>query len=187
MTERYHSDGEISVRWGLFSWSMCNKSDSFSRGVGPLSPLSREPSGDGNKPQVSTKKIGQPKCEGQGKGDFNGFGGRLFHLFLGNDDSKHPVLHSCLHLIHLRVLWKPESPQELAPAPLHLMPLVGLLFLLLALLSANLKDSSFLNLHLHLLFLHPWKIRLDNMGFWSLLPVDSNVCELRSLISRWRR
>ncbi|RWR89216.1 hypothetical protein CKAN_01826500 [Cinnamomum micranthum f. kanehirae] len=83
--------------------------------------------------------------------------------------SQHPVLHSCLQLVHLGVLLKLESPQELAPDPLHPMPL----------------DSSFVNLHLHVHFIHPWKISFDDVGFWSLLPVDSNVCKSRSLISRW--
>ncbi|KAJ6897056.1 hypothetical protein NC651_023061 [Populus alba x Populus x berolinensis] len=55
------------------------------------------------------------------------------------------------------------------------MPCVVLVFLLHAPLSANLEDSVIFNLNLHLLLLKPWKICLEDMGFWGLFPINAGV------------
>ncbi|ONK63304.1 uncharacterized protein A4U43_C07F13590 [Asparagus officinalis] len=76
---------------------------------------------------------------------------------------------------------KPEPPQELAAAPLDSMPLVILLLLLLAPLSADLQNSSFLHLNLHLFLLHPRKIGLEDVSLRRLFPVDAGVRKGRGL------
>ncbi|CAL9040340.1 unnamed protein product [Musa banksii] len=101
----------------------------------------------------------------------------LLRLLLGHRHGQDTVLHGRLHLIHLGILWQPESPQELAAAPLHAMPLVALLLLLLAPLAADLENPAFLHLHLHLLLLRPRQVGLEDVSLRRLLPVDACVSE----------
>ncbi|RWR97319.1 Alpha crystallin/Hsp20 domain-containing protein [Cinnamomum micranthum f. kanehirae] len=116
--------------------------------------------------------------------DINGFDVCLLHLLLGHCHSEHPILHSSFHLIYSGVLWQPESPKELTAAPLNAVPLVVLLFLLSAPLSAYLQDPSFFQLHLHLFLLQTWKVRFEDMSFWGFLPVYTGVGQCRCLTSQ---
>ncbi|KDO69255.1 hypothetical protein CISIN_1g032737mg [Citrus sinensis] len=100
---------------------------------------------------------------------------RLLNILFRDSDSKHTVLHASSDLIHLGILRQPEPPHELATAPLNTVPLVVLLLLLSAPLSAYLQNPSIFNLHLHLFLLQPRKISLKHMSFWGLFPVNSCV------------
>ncbi|KAK3031073.1 hypothetical protein RJ639_035104 [Escallonia herrerae] len=109
----------------------------------------------------------------------DGFNNRLLRLLLGDSDSQHAVLHGSLHLIHLRVLRQPEPSEETAAAPLHAVPHIGCLFLLLVPLPADLQDPPFLHLHLHFLLLHSRQVRLEHVRLRGLLPVDGGAGERR--------
>ncbi|RWR97320.1 hypothetical protein CKAN_02674800 [Cinnamomum micranthum f. kanehirae] len=63
------------------------------------------------------------KTPANSRRDINGFDVWLLHLLLRHCNSEHPILHSSFHLIHFGVLWQPESPKELAAAPLNAVPL----------------------------------------------------------------
>jgi hypothetical protein len=117
--------------------------------------------------------------------NFNGFHLRLLHLLLGNCDSKNPILHGSLHLLHLHIFRRPEPPHELPAASLHPMPRVVLVFLLHIPLSADLEHSVFFDLHLHFLLLQPRKIGLEHVGFWGLVPVDSGVHKRRIFLRKF--
>ncbi|KAL4610729.1 hypothetical protein ACB092_08G072300 [Castanea dentata] len=118
--------------------------------------------------------------------DFNSLDIRFLHLFFRNSDSENTVLHRCLNLIHLRILWQPETPQELATAALDTVPRVILVFLLYLPLSANPNHSVIINLDFHLLFFEPRKISLKHMGFWGFLPINSGIDESRGLCRKLR-
>ena len=60
---------------------------------------------------------------------FNSLDFRFLRLYFWNSNSENTVLHQSLNLIHLRILWQPETPQELATAALNTVPRVILVFL----------------------------------------------------------
>ncbi|MQM21358.1 hypothetical protein Taro_054398 [Colocasia esculenta] len=91
------------------------------------------------------------------------------------------VRPSGLHLIYLGVLGQPEPPHEAPPAPLHPVPGICLLLLFLAPLTADLEDPAVLHLHLHLFFVNPGEVGLEDVGFGCLLPVDAGGGESRGL------
>ncbi|MFS8012888.1 hypothetical protein Hanom_Chr14g01326311 [Helianthus anomalus] len=99
----------------------------------------------------------------------------LFHFRLRHRHRQYTVLHRRLHLIHFRILRQPKPPQKLPRAPLHPMPLIILLLIFSAPLSAYLQHSTFFNLHLHLLLLQPRQVCLEDVSLWCLLPVDSGI------------
>ncbi|KAJ8457977.1 hypothetical protein OPV22_030903 [Ensete ventricosum] len=104
-------------------------------------------------------------------GDLDGLHLRLLlRLLLGHRHGQDPVLHGRLHLIHLGILRQPEPPQEL-------VALLLLLLLLLAPLAADLEDPAFL----HLLFLHPRQVGLEDVRLGGLLPIYAGVGEGGSL------
>ncbi|KAK7843403.1 60s ribosomal protein l6-1 [Quercus suber] len=70
---------------------------------------------------------------------------------LRNSNSKNPILHRSLNLIHLHILRQPETPHELATAPLDTMPRVILVFLLYLPLSTNPNHSVIFDLDFHFL------------------------------------
>ncbi|RWR81569.1 Alpha crystallin/Hsp20 domain-containing protein [Cinnamomum micranthum f. kanehirae] len=108
--------------------------------------------------------------------DLNSFDlGVLLHFLFWHSNSKHPIFHTSLDLANLRILGQSEPSKELSSAPLNAMPLVRLLLLLFASLSAYLKNSSFFHLHLHFFFLDTRKISFEDMGFWGFLPIDLMV------------
>lgn len=109
--------------------------------------------------------------------DLDGLDVGLLNFLLGDSHSEDAVLHGGLDLVNLGVLRQPEPPEELAAAPLHAVPLVVLLLLLLVPLAADLKDPAFLHLHFHLLLLHPGEVGLEDVGIGRLFPVDAGVGE----------
>ncbi|KAK2966426.1 hypothetical protein RJ640_025974 [Escallonia rubra] len=126
------------------------------------------------KPQYGFGEEGN-QASGDEARNVDGFNNRLLHLLLGNSDSQHSILHGGLHLIHLRILRQPEPAEEPPAAPLHAVPPVLLLFMLLLPLPAYLQHPPFLDLHLHLLLLQPRQVRLEHVRLRGLLPVDGGA------------
>uniref|UniRef100_A0A3N7F1Q2 Uncharacterized protein n=1 Tax=Populus trichocarpa TaxID=3694 RepID=A0A3N7F1Q2_POPTR len=107
--------------------------------------------------------------------DFNSLDTRFLELLFRHSHNKNSVFHRSLDLIHFRILGQPKPPQELATASLHPMPCIVLVFLLYIPISANLKHPVIFNFDLHFLFFKPWKICLEDMGFWCLFPINAGV------------
>ncbi|TYI92526.1 hypothetical protein E1A91_D02G076300v1 [Gossypium mustelinum] len=94
---------------------------------------------------------------------------------LGYSDSKHPILHGSLNLIHLGILRQPEPPHELAAAPFNPVPRIILVFLLHVPLPTYLQHPIIYHFHFHFFFLKPRHIGLEHVGFRGFLPVDPGV------------
>ena len=79
--------------------------------------------------------------------------------------------------MHFGILRQPNPPQELATTTLYPMPYIVLVFLLYIplSLSANLKHPVIFNFDLHFLLFKSWKICLEDMGFWYLIPIKPGV------------
>ncbi|GER39512.1 5-hydroxytryptamine receptor 2A [Striga asiatica] len=119
--------------------------------------------------------------------DVDGLDLRLLHLLFRHRHSQHAVLHSRLHLIKLGILRQTETAEELAGTPLHTVPPVVLLHLLLAPLPTNLQHTTILHLDLDLLFLQSGHIHLEHVSLRRLLPVDPRVGHRRDFSGRGRR
>ncbi|KAK6935887.1 hypothetical protein RJ641_032917 [Dillenia turbinata] len=118
--------------------------------------------------------------------DINRLDLRLLLFLLWNSDGEHAILHASLHVIHLGILRKAEAAEELTTAALDAMPRVSLLLLLSALLSTDLENPSFFNLHLHFFLLESRKISLEDVSFGCFPPINASVDERGGLARRGR-
>ncbi|KAJ8427538.1 hypothetical protein Cgig2_019957 [Carnegiea gigantea] len=109
--------------------------------------------------------------------DGDGLDFRFFDLSLRNSNSQHSILQRGLDLINLGILREAEAAEELAGAPFHTVPRIGLLLLLTLPLAADAEDVVALHLNLHLFLLNSGQISLEDVGLWSLPPVDPGVGE----------
>ena len=110
--------------------------------------------------------------------NLNGPNVRPLDFLFGHSDSELTILHISLDFLNLRVLRQPEPPREPSAAPLHAVPRVTLLFLLLTPLPTYLENPTVLDLHLHFL-LQPRHVGFVNVltfgvSFQSTLAAANN-------------